>query len=161
MKKVIVFSVLLFSVAVLVVAGFWVSDYGYVLITSGEWTFENSLTRSIVIASVPLIFLYFGLRALTRLWRLPTLLRGFMQRRKSERARRNIIRGLIELTEGHWHKAELVLTRDIENADTPLLNYLLDLRIRPTASDAGEWSGSGGLKNPILTSTSTSSHRIR
>lgn len=128
MKKVIVFSVLLFSVVALVVAGFWVSDYGYVLITSGEWTFENSLTRSIVIVSVPLILLYFALRALTRLWRLPSLLRSFLQRRKSERARRNIIRGLIELTEGHWHKAELVLTKDIANADTPLLNYLLAAR---------------------------------
>ncbi|HEX5056225.1 MAG TPA: heme biosynthesis HemY N-terminal domain-containing protein [Gammaproteobacteria bacterium] len=128
MKKTIVFSVLLFSVVVLVVAGFWVSDYGYVLVTSGEWTFENSLTRAIVIASVPLIVLYFLLRVLSRMWRLPTLVRGFFQRRKSERARRNITRGLIELTEGHWHKAEQVLTKDIQNADTPLLNYLLAAR---------------------------------
>lgn len=128
MKKAIILSVLLFSAVALVVAGFWVSDYGYVLITSGEWTFENSLTRAIVIASVPLILLYFAIRALSRVWRLPTLLRNFLQRRKSERSRRNITRGLIELTEGHWHKAELILTKDIVNADTPLLNYLLAAR---------------------------------
>lgn len=128
MKKAIILSVLLFSVVALVVAGFWVSDYGYVLITSGDWAFENSLTRAIVIASVPLIVFYFALRALSRIWRLPTLFKNFLQRRKRERARRNITRGLIELTEGHWHKAELVLTKDIANADTPLLNYLLAAR---------------------------------
>lgn len=128
MKKTVILSVLLFSAIALVVAALLVSDYGYVLITSGDWTFENSLTRAIVIASVPLILLYFALRALSRLWNLPALLRGFMQRRKNESARRNIIRGLIELTEGHWHKAELVLTKNIEHADTPLLNYLLAAR---------------------------------
>jgi HemY protein len=128
MKKTIIFSVFLFSLVVLGVAALWVSDYGYVLITSGDWTFESPLSRAIVIAALLLIVLYFILRGLSRIWRLPTLFRNFLQRRKSERARRNITRGLIELTEGHWHKAELVLTKDIANADTPLLNYLLAAR---------------------------------
>ncbi|HEY3486767.1 MAG TPA: heme biosynthesis HemY N-terminal domain-containing protein [Gammaproteobacteria bacterium] len=128
MKKTIILSVLIFSLIALGVAALLVSDYGYVLITSGSWTFENSLTRSIVIAAIPLILLYFAIRGFSKIWRLPSLFQNFLQRRKSERARRNITRGLIELTEGHWHKAELVLTKDIANADTPLLNYLLAAR---------------------------------
>jgi uncharacterized protein HemY len=72
MKKAIILSVLLFSLIALAVAALLVSDYGYVLITSGDWTYENSLTRTIVIAAVPLILLYFALRGLSRIWRLPT-----------------------------------------------------------------------------------------
>jgi HemY protein len=128
MKKAVILWVLLINAVALAIAMLWVSDYGYVLITSGEWTLESSLSHATVVAALLFAALYFIVRALRRVWRLPTLLRGFVQRRKSERARRNIIRGLIELAEGHWHKAELVLTKDISNTDTPLLNYLLAAR---------------------------------
>jgi HemY protein len=128
MKKTIILSVLISSTLILAVSALWVSDYGYVLITSGEWTLESSLSHATIVAVLLFTVLYFLVRGLRRIWRLPTLVRDFMQRRKHERARRNITRGLIELTEGHWHKAELVLTRDIANADTPLLNYLLAAR---------------------------------
>jgi HemY protein len=128
MKKAAILSVLIFSAVALVGAALWVSDYGYVLITSGDWTFESPLSRATVIAAALLMVFYVVLRGVTRIWRLPALLRNFMQRRKGERSRRNIIRGLIELTEGHWHKAELVLTRNVADADTPLLNYLLAAR---------------------------------
>lgn len=120
-----IFAVALITILVITVAHI---DYGYVLITNGQWTFENSLTRTLLIVAVTLPLLYFCIRLISRAWKVPTLFRSRRNQRSIGRARQNINRGLIELLEGHWHKAEQILLRDIENSETPLLNYLLAAR---------------------------------
>ncbi len=103
-------------------------DYGYVLITNGHWTFENSLAFFIVLVCVALPILYLLLRLLLRIGRVPTLFQRRRNQRHIERARENINRGLIELLEGHWQQAEQILLKDINSSETPLLNYLLAAR---------------------------------
>ena len=129
-RRILVWLILIVCISI-TVAIFWrsgISDYGYVLITNGEWTFENTLSRSVLIALIPALLLYATVRILLSTWRLPRLWGEYRHKRKAERARKNIIHGLIELTEGHWQKAERVLLQDIDNSETPLLNYLLAAR---------------------------------
>ncbi|MBN1378751.1 MAG: heme biosynthesis protein HemY [Gammaproteobacteria bacterium] len=128
MKKPLLIAVLIvvfFSALVAILAHI---DYGYVLITNGQWTFENSLSVALIIAFVALPFFYFAMRLLLRIWKVPSLFRKRRDQRSASRARGNINRGLIELLEGHWQQAEQILLKDIDNSDTVLLNYLLAAR---------------------------------
>jgi len=128
MKKVIlssVLGVLLVAMAVVLLAN---KDYGYVLITSGDLTYENSLTITAIILVLAFLVLYLVLRLLLRLWNMPSQFRKHISQRSAVRARDNISRGLIELLEGHWQQAEQILLKDIESSDAPLLNYLLAAR---------------------------------
>lgn len=106
----------------------WNADFGYLLVISGDWKFQQSLSRALFPLIFFLFLFYVFVRVLLKLWRSPRLLRGYHQRRSAERARRNVIQGLIELMEGHWQNAERILLRDIDNSDTPLLNYLMAAR---------------------------------
>ena len=110
------------------IATLWNLDYGYVLITTGQWQADWSLSQAIDV----IILLFFAFVAvlwlLSKIWRFPKAQQQRRSLKRSERARRNIIQGLIELTEGHWQRAEQILLRDIESSDTPLLNYLLAAR---------------------------------
>ena len=49
-------------------------------------------------------------------------------RRRQSRARRSLVKGLLELAEGRWQSAERWLIRDAVDSDTPLLNYLAAAR---------------------------------
>ncbi len=121
-----IFFVALFIVAVLD------SDYGYVKVLFDGWSYEESLSSTLglllLIFTILFIVFYFSIRLFLQLYRLPKSLRHRRQRRSAERSRRNIITGLIELSEGHWEKAETILLKHIDGSDTPLLNYLLAAR---------------------------------
>lgn len=126
-KRIVLYSVVI-AVLALIAATLWQAEYGYVLITGGDWTYDRALSQSIVIGGVLFAMLYLVMALLLRLIHLPALMKSYSNRRSVERAHRNIINGLIELIEGHWQKAESILLKDIENSDTPLLNYLLAAR---------------------------------
>jgi HemY protein len=51
-------------------------------------------------------------------------MRVWRQKRRAARARRATQRGLIELAEGHWARAERDLVRHAKHSETALLNYL-------------------------------------
>jgi HemY protein len=124
----ILFYVALFFAITAAITALLGSDYGYFHIAYGDWEIENSLSKAALYGLLLLIPLYFMVRLLIKIWRFPTLFRDYRLRRRNERARRNIIQGMIELIEGHWLKAENILLKDIETSDTPLLNYLLAAR---------------------------------
>ncbi len=128
MKKTMLVAIFAVAVITILVVIAMNMDYGYVLITNGQWTFENSLASTVVILCIGLPTLYLILRLIIRIAKVPSLFRTRRDRRGIERARENINRGLIELLEGHWQKAEKILLKDIENSETPLLNYLLAAR---------------------------------
>jgi HemY protein len=128
MKKPLIFAILvviLFSMLIVTLAHI---DYGYVLITNGRWTFENSLSVTAIVVGISLPVLYFAVRLFLRIWNVPSLFRIRRDQRSTVRARDNINRGLIELLEGHWQQAEQILVKDIASSNTPLLNYLLAAR---------------------------------
>lgn len=128
MKTKVVFytAVLLFVAAVTILL--WQSQYGYVLITIGSWTYDGSLSKTVLLNLIVYSLLAISIWFALRVWQFPLIFQNYRKRRSAERARQNINQGLIELLEGHWQKAEQILLNDIENSETPLLNYLLAAR---------------------------------
>lgn len=99
-------------------------DPGYVLISRGQTTLEMSLSLFASIVVIGFLLLYFLIRTLVRGWHVPGRLRRWRQLRRRRKARHSSNRGLIELAEGKWRRAERALINHAKDSDTPLLNYL-------------------------------------
>jgi len=115
------FLILLAAVALGLLA---YQDPGYVLISRGQTTLEMSLSLFASSVVIGFLVLYFLIRMLVRSWHVPGRLRRWRKLRRTRRARHSSNRGLIELAEGNWRRAERTLLKHAKDSDTPLLNYL-------------------------------------
>ncbi|MCU7850592.1 MAG: heme biosynthesis protein HemY [Candidatus Thiodiazotropha sp. (ex Monitilora ramsayi)] len=121
-----------------VVVTLWVKqDNGYVLIGYGQWTIEGSLALFTLAVMALFLVLHVAIRMLSRLWRMPERVAEWRQKRRNQRARRSLTRGLVELAEGRWKVAERHLTRHAEQSETPLLNYLAAARAAQLQDEHG------------------------
>lgn len=103
-------------------------DNGYILIGYGQWTVEGSLAFFLLMNLLLFGALYLTLRILSRLGATPRKLHDWRQIRGAKRARKSLIHGLVELSEGDWKRAERDLVRLAHKSETPLLNYLAAAR---------------------------------
>lgn len=118
-------------------------DPGYVLFAYKNWTLEMPLWLSAVL----LIFLLAA--CLFLLWTLNTVLgsgsrvKGWWFKNKQISSRKNTAKGLLELAEGHWLKAERYLRDSAHFSDTPIINYL-------SAAKAAEEGGAHDRRDRYL-----------
>lgn len=103
-------------------------DPGYLYLDIGRWTIETTLAFAAVVLVAVFVLLHLLLRLLAHLMRGPRAWRRGLGRRRMERSRRSLVRGLIEMAEGRWERAEKLLTRQAADSDTSLLNYLAAAR---------------------------------
>lgn len=99
-------------------------DPGYVIIAWGYKTAELSLSLFIILAVISLVTFYFAMRLMVTGWHMPDVFRAWRQRQKHLRARRDTNKGLIELAQGNWARAERYLVRHVTDSEIPLINYL-------------------------------------
>lgn len=99
-------------------------DAGYVLIARGYQTLEMTLSLFIVLLVVGFIVVYFLVRLAISGWHMPGAFKAWRTRQRRRRARRDTNRGLIELAQGNWARAERYLLRNARHSEIPLLNYL-------------------------------------
>jgi HemY protein len=118
------FSILLILLIAIMLGLYAYQDPGYVLIARGQQTAELSLTLFVILIVVGFALLYFALQLFFGLWGMPGSLRRWRLRQRRERAWRETNRGLIELAQGQWEKAERFLIRHAFDSATPLINYL-------------------------------------
>lgn len=97
---------------------------GYALFGYGEWTVEGSLALFILLDLLLFLALYLLLRTLARVWSMPERLQNWNQGRQTQRARRSLANGLMDLAAGRWKSAEQKLLKYVDFSDKPLLNYL-------------------------------------
>jgi len=103
-------------------------DPGYLYLDIGHWTIETTLAFAAVVLVAVFVLLHLLLRLIAHLMRGPRAWRRGLGRRRMERSRRSLVRGLIEMAEGRWERAEKLLTRQAADSDTSLLNYLAAAR---------------------------------
>lgn len=103
-------------------------DPGYLYLDIGRWTVETTLAFAAVVLVAVFVLLHLLLRLLVHLLRGPRTWRRGLGRRRTERSRRMLVRGLIEMSEGRWERAEKLLLRQAGDSDTSLLNYLAAAR---------------------------------
>lgn len=113
--------VLAFATAI----GIWVKqDPGYALFAYRNWTIEMPLWVSAVLFMMAVIL------TLTLLWLINTLflssgrIKKWWKKHQEQTARLQTYRGLLELAEGRWQKAERLLKNSAKHNETPLINYL-------------------------------------
>jgi len=99
-------------------------DNGYVLIGRGYTTVEMSLALFIVLQISLYLLIAFILRSIKQTWSLPDIIKQHHHRSKTAKAHKTSKQGLIALAQGQWKKAEKALIKNIDNTETPLLNYL-------------------------------------
>lgn len=103
-------------------------DPGYILLGYGEWSVETSLALFVVALFVLFFVIYFMLRSVAGIRRLPGRTRHWNQQRRVLRSRRLLNEGLIALAEGHWQDAEKKLLKNAGDSDSPLLGYIAAAR---------------------------------
>jgi HemY protein len=99
-------------------------DPGVAFFSYRHWSVTMPLWFACV-SLIGLLFVFYGTWRLSQtidysLYRWSDWRRWQRQRQSSDRTNR----GLIELIEGRWHRAEHYLMANIAQSDTPLLNYL-------------------------------------
>ncbi|QBQ53811.1 heme biosynthesis protein HemY [Nitrosococcus wardiae] len=103
-------------------------DSGYLVIGYGQWMVETTLTLAVLVAGLAFIGGYLALRFVSGMWQTPQRLGQTRQQRRTSRASKMLIEGLIDVEEGNWDRAERALIKDIAYSNTPLLNYIAAAR---------------------------------
>ncbi len=125
--KLLFFCLIALGIAAFVALGIR-EDSGYVLIGYDVWTFESSLALFVLALVIVFVTLYITLRTIDNLLSAPEKMRSWGSRLSAKRARKALNRGLLELSEGDWKKAEKHLLRLANHSETPMLNYLAAAR---------------------------------
>ena len=99
-------------------------DPGYALLSYGDWSVETTLALVLGTVVAGYVGVWFVLRAARLILGLPGRLRRHRQKSHGEKARSELMKGLIELAEGRWQEAERLLLKHVSDSDTPVLNYL-------------------------------------
>lgn len=107
---------------------FALSEPGYVLISYGEWNVETSLAILTCVMLLVFVVLYVAVRLVRHLLRAPRTIASFNQRNRVNKSRKKLDKGLLELAEGSWSKAELHLLESAADIDSPMINYLAAAR---------------------------------
>ena len=127
-----IFYILLFAAiigCVFWMAGFILSHAETVTITWGSWgNFEISSTNFLIVFLAAFIVFYFIVWLLKSIFAVQRNVRRYRDTRLSTKAGQELTQGLVQFTSGHWEEAEELLLRNIDYAETPLLNYLAAAR---------------------------------
>jgi len=99
-------------------------DPGYALLTYGEMSIETSLAVLAFLTFLAFLVFYIALRTLMTLKRTPKNIGKWNTKRKQNRSRKELNKGLIDSAEGNWQRSEKLLIKHAQQSDAPLLNYL-------------------------------------
>lgn len=119
---------------VIVIAMFWLASFilshaETVTITWGTWgNLEISSTNLLIAIIASFVLFYFVIWLLKSVFGVRKNYRKFRNTRLASRASNEMTQGLVQFTEGHWCEAEELLLRNVDHAETPLLNYLAAAR---------------------------------
>ncbi len=103
-------------------------DPGFVLVRYRDYSIETSLAFALVASVVAAIAIYYAVRLLRGLLRLPGAMQRQTKNRRFGKARRQLNLGLIDLAEGRFEQAENHLMRLVDFSESPLVHYLAAAR---------------------------------
>ena len=118
-------------------------DPGLLLLRYHDYEVETTLAFALVALIVVVIAIYFCIRLLRGIWRLPRSMRRQSQTRRFSKVRRQLNQGLIDLAEGRFEQAENHLMRHVDFSESPLVHYL-------TAARAAQLQGKHDARDSYL-----------
>ena len=112
------------------------NEPGYVLVSYAGWSLESTLAVLLGAAILGFLLFYLSIRLVVWTGAIPVRVRERSQQRHESRARRLLNRGLIELSEGHWLRAERLLAHpDVAPANPVLAGLLAALAAQEQHAD--------------------------
>lgn len=103
----------------------WLQPHaGYLVLSVAGWRIETSLIFAVLAVAVVLVVLQVLWVLLDRTVGLPKVLSHWSTRRRKEKARGEMAKGLLALAEGRYRSGEDLLLKHVERSDYPLINYL-------------------------------------
>ena len=103
----------------------WViKDPGYVLLAREPWVIEVSLAFFVILLLIAFLVFYGVIRFIKNTWAFPDNVHEWRNNRRHKRAYRSLTKGLMQLAQHQWKKAESLLLKNATDSETPLLNYL-------------------------------------
>jgi HemY protein len=118
-------------------------DPGYALFAYKDWTMEMPLWLTLVLFTALLVICILVLGGFRFLFSSHSRVKGWWGRRRQQRSRLQLARGLLELTEGRFKKAEQYLSISAKFSEIPLIHYL-------SAAKAAEETGSFERRDKYL-----------
>ena len=103
-------------------------DPGFVLLRYRDYTVETTLAFALAVLIVLAIALYYAVRLLRSVLRLPGAMQRLSENKRHLKARRQLNQGLIDLAEGRFEQAENHLMRMVIYSESPLVHYLAAAR---------------------------------
>lgn len=97
---------------------------GYVLVSYQHWAIETSLWIAAGMIVLSFVVAYFFVRFLVSVLSLQATLMRWRKNRRTRKAQQLTQKGLKDLAEGKWLRAEKALVKAANNSETPLINYL-------------------------------------
>lgn len=105
-------------------ANFLLADPGYFALRFAGRLVEMSAVTFVLVA----VAAYFLIRIVVKSLSARRLWQAAQDERRLARARRGLARGLLEMAEGEWSRAENTLTQSAREAETPAAHYLVAAR---------------------------------
>ncbi len=99
-------------------------DAGYVRISWGNYLLETSVWIAVVIIASLFFTLYLVMKSIKGIKHSTGGMTRWFSSSSTQRARKKTTRGLLELAEGNWKRAQRHLSAAAPKAETPLINYL-------------------------------------
>lgn len=104
---------------------YWLTNFpGYVYLAWNHWTIHISLLWYVSGTLLAFVILYLLTRLIIYLFVAPSRIRKHIETLKHNKARQELIQGMLEYTQGYWKKSEKWLIHNVDYSDTPVLNYL-------------------------------------
>ncbi|MEM7026691.1 MAG: heme biosynthesis protein HemY [Pseudomonadota bacterium] len=125
--RILVYCLLALVIAVLI-GTFAGDDSGYLVLRLSGWTIQTSATLFVISIFLFFLALYFIIRTLVRFIETPQEIKKWRIHRHQRRAEKYLTLGLINMTEGKWHKAERDFKRAAPYSSEPYVNYMLAAR---------------------------------
>lgn len=97
---------------------------GYVLIETGHYNIEMSITMLVVFFVIAMAIIYGIELVITRFCRLSSDTYHWFSRRKRAKAQKQTIEGLMRMNEGDYSKAEKLIGKNAKHSDEPVLNFI-------------------------------------
>ena len=98
---------------------------GYILISVDSYTtYETTLIKAAMIALIFYFLLLFAEWILRKLFSMSSITRGWFGHRKTNKAQKNSLLGMLTLFEGDSQKAQKLLASSAAHSGTPVLTYI-------------------------------------
>ena len=117
------------GLALAILAGNLLSyDSGLMLFSYAGYSIQMSLSVFVFLSLLVFVAVYFLVRLLWGLWRLPRNVNRWSRHRRHRRAEKLLNRGVLAELEGDWKEAENAYKRSATYSSKPMVNYLAAAR---------------------------------